>query len=469
MRRRLKVLAFVIIAIALSFSLTGCTSVGAFIKANISGLPFWYYEPSVGVGRGNTGLVGTGKASTERQAELLAYSDIMDKLSVSLGYDLSQEVYRELSVLGTITQFKLSIADRSTSLQDGQVVVHLHAVMDKELIEQATSEESKRRAALTEEIENLVLEGDEFVKSGMEIKAIRNYLKAMSLGIGEDYIDDEYSFDSLYDVIVELLDKISITILSPKPSTANCTVYITRKGTFVSSAVVAADVLASYTAVDARGKTYQDSFVFLTNEDGQFPFISINPTISRIGTVRFSLNLTSDIDALYLAEDQEKVQRLRELVDSKSVEFNYSKTYAMGSIATSVIEHDSLGYVTGNKDISDYLADKMAKDGATAAAFYPELDDEEDVLYEFQHSGRSEEYLLVIRVGFMDTVKSEQGLVAVNVEGLVTLFNCKSSAKLYQSEILYSTAFGETESEALKSAFKTLADIALTLIKAEYV
>jgi len=451
------------------FVLTGCSTFGAIIKSNISGLPVWYYDPEVRTGKGYTGMFGEGHASTERQAELLAYSDIINKLSEASGTVLSQESYRELSVLGTITQFGLTIEDRHTVTQEGQVAVYIHARLDKNLLDQQTTEETKRRTALVEEIEKLVLDGDEYVKSGREFSAIRNYMKAMAKGIGEDYIDEEYSFDPLYEVVVELLDSITMSILNPKPAERTCTVSLTRKGKFVSSAVASAEIDTSYTAVDTRGEEYDDSFVYLTGEDGQFDFTTINETISRTGTIRFSLNLEDELQALSKAPDQEKVQNLRNLVDSKAVSFNYSKAYALGSIATAVIEHDKLGYVTGSTVISDYMAELLAKDGAEVAPFHAELDDELDVVYEFNHSGRTEKCILIIRLGITDTVTSNTGVCAASAEGLASLYISDPETLIYQSDVIYSSAFGETEEEAILNAFKTVADIAYALVKGVYV
>ncbi|MBR2281294.1 MAG: hypothetical protein IJ863_01580 [Spirochaetales bacterium] len=470
MRSRCRRLAVALLSMMLALALlTGCSSFLSIIKSNFSGIPVWYFDPVMNTGKGNTGMVGEGHASTERQAELLAYSDIMDQLSIATGSELGQEAYRELSVLGTISQIGLSIEDRYTMTQEGQVTVLLHAVIEEDLLDLATSDETKRRAALSSEIESLVLEGDGYVKSGRELRAVSNYMKAMAKGIGEDYISSEYSFDELYDVVVELLDSMVMAVVNPRPSSATCTISMTRKGTFVSSAVAGAEVVATYTAVDTSGTEYRDSFVYLTDADGTFPFTSINGSLARSGSIEFSLNLSSELASLSAAPDQEKVRALSSLIASKSVVFSYSKTYTLGSLATAVIEHDILGYVTGSTDISDYIADMMKADGIEAAPFHAELDDELDVLYEFNHSGRSENCLLVIRIGLMDTVASDTGVVAASAEGLVSLYQCSTSKLLYQSNVIYSSAFGETEEDAIRSAFRKLADIAYTLVKAVYV
>ena len=118
---------------------------------------------------------------------------------------------------------------------------------------------------------------------------------------------------------------------------------------------------------------------------------------------------------------------------------------------------------------SDYLTDKLVADGAQAAAFYAELDDEGDVLYEMTHSGRNEDCLLVIRVGLTGQIVSASGVYCASAEGLATLFDTKTGAILYQSEIIKSNAFAEDADQAVAEAFERLTDIAYTLIKAVYV
>ncbi len=404
-----KALAILVLFLSLLL-LAGCTSIGALLKANISGLPFWYYDPQMGIDRNQVGMVGEGSASSQRQAELLAYSDVIDKLSERVGYQLSQEFYRELSVLGTITEFGLSVEDTFTNMQEGRYQVYLHVSIDKDLLEQATSDETKRRESLTSDVTNLVLQGDEYVKAGREIRAVSNYMKAMTLSYDEDYIISEYKFDELYPVVMELLENVYMTISNPRPEYAFCEITISRRGSLASSAVESAEVMATYQAVDTRGKVYDDYFVYVTNEFGQFSFNPINDSIVRTGSVEFELNLSSELKALEAAVGAERVADLRALIESKTVKFNYSKTYNMGPIAVAVIEHDQLGYVTGVKDITDYMTSKLVSDGARAASFYAELDEEEDVLYELTHSDRTETYLLVVRVGQTEHVSSKTGV-----------------------------------------------------------
>lgn len=468
--RKARIVLLILSLLILLVAVTGCSSVAALFKSNFSGLPFWYYEPEYGVGSDNTGFVGEGISSTERQAELLAYTNIIAILSDKLGYELGQEAYRELSVMGTINEFGLQIVDTfSVVASDGYYHYYLHAVLDRTLLDSATSEENKRRSLVSSEIESLVLEGDTFVKAGKELRAVENYIKAMALSYGLEYIDSEYSYEALYPVVVELLQNITVAITSTRPELAICTITISRKGMFVSSAVESAEVKATYSAVDSKGEEYTDSFVYISDSDGRFEFNAINTSILRKGTVTFSLNLSDEIAELEKVAPGESTEKLKELIESKTVRFDYAKTYTNGSIAVSVIEHDSLGYVTGVTEIADYLVSKFKDDGAIASAFYPELDDEEDVIYEFNHSSQSAQFMLVIRVGVVDVIESKTGVYAASAEGLATLFISATEGILYQSDVINASAFEETEEGAVTSAFKTLVDIVYTMVKAEYV
>jgi len=466
-RIRLGIIATVI---ALSLAvLSSCSTVGALFRANISGLPYWYYNPTMGAGRDMTAIVCEGSGTTLRQAELAAYEETITRLSDMLGYRLGQESYRELSVLGTITQYGVTINDRFETTAEGKTTVYLQVLIDSAILDAATSDETRRRSTLSAKVEQLVLAGDEYVKNGMELKAVQNYMKAMAEGFGEDFIDDEYGFGELYPVVMELLSGIDVSIESKHPETAGCTVYVARRGTFVSSAVNSAEIRATYKAVDTRGTIYDDFFVYVTDQEGLFSFNSINNSMVRTGEVVFSLNLGAELEALASKVGEERISDLRALIDSKTVSFDYYKVYQMGSIATAVIEHDIHGYVTGVTDISEYIASSLFSDGSEAMPFYAELDEEEDVLYEFLHSGRTENCLLVVRMGVTDVVQSRNDVCAASAEGIVVLYSRDSEVPLYRSEIINASAFAATEDLAVSEAFKRLADIALSLIKAVYV
>lgn len=463
----------VVIALLVMVTMVGCKSVGAVIKSTFSDLPYWYHNPEMGLSKDETPMLGQGSANTERQAELLAYDDIIGQLSDQVGYQLGREAYRELSVLGTILEFGLKVKNTYTAVEDGRYTVYKQVAINEKLLEQAMTEENKRRQTVSAEVKDIVLEGDEYVKDGKDLKAVSCYLRAMTLAYGQSYVNEDYGFDGLYPYVVEMIQSMRINIEEARMAYATCTVTLKRVGRFASSPIASAELMATYQAVDTRGEVYDDYFVYVTDDDGVVPFQSINDGLVRNGQIRFDLNIMEELDQLQAVvtetEDLTKVANLRALVNSKAAYFNYSKIFSMGSIAVAVIEHDQYGYVTGVSDISNYVTEKLQSDGAFATAFYPELDHEDEVLYEFQHSGRNENCLLVIRVGVIDNKTTDLGFSIANAEGIAFLYRRNSTEPLYSSDVINASAFAETPEEAAQGAFKNLADIAYTLIKAVYV
>lgn len=449
--------------------LTGCSSVQSLIKSGMTGLPFWVYSPNTGVGRGRTAFVGEGRSSSSRQAELLAYSSIVEQLSDYLGVELGQEVYRELSVLGTVQEYGLSIGDAFSRTEDRETVFYVYVVADLELLEAASSDETLRRNETSRHVEELVLQGDSYMKDEMFTKGVSCYMQAMLLAYGQDYIDEEYSYEVLCQDIVDILDSLTVSVPSSDPTQARCTVAVSRKSVLFPAKVKNAGVVAYYSAVDMKGDVYDDSFVYVTGNDGSFVFDCLNFTMARAGSVVFVLDFESELKALEASTDPDASARLRNAVQEKSVVFEYDRAYGLGSIAVAAIEFDSKGYPIGSKSTTDYLCSKFNADSADSSPFYTSSSFEDDVLYDYQHLKGGADCLLVCRFGQVGSTESRLGTYAVGVEGTAALFNVETGNEIYSSSVVYATAFGDSLDAATKAAYEKIADIVYSLLKAVYV
>ena len=466
-KKPIKLLALLLLTLVI---LTGCSSVKALVRSSISGLPFWVYNSSFGVDSSKVAFVGQGKAQTERQAELLAYSDILAQLSSYLGVDLGQEQYRELSVLGSISEFELTVNDTTTAYQDGETVVYIRAVGSANLLKEASSEETIRKNETAQEVEALILQGDEYIKDGEDLKGVSCYLQSMVLSYNQDYIDEEYSYSTIAKEIKNILNAISVTLISQNQDSATCTVQVTRKSVLVSSKVKSAEIKASYEAVDVTGVRYSDVFYYSSDDAGLVNFSPLNFTMVRKGTVKFSLDLDDEFQALSQT-DAATVSEIRSLVNAKTVSFSYDRKYSLGSIAVTILEHDANGYVTGNKETADYVVFCLTEDGAQAQAYYALSDQEEDVLYDYVQTRGSCDCLLVCRFGQTNIIESSNGIF-VTVEGTAVLYRTdlsKGINALYESDIIYASGSGTTEQEAVSKAYLNLADVIHSLLKAVYV
>jgi len=475
-KRHLLIKLLVLISIVFScFSLSGCASIKSLIKANLSGLPYWVFSPTTALAKERVSFVGEGHSSNARQAELLAYSNIVEQIEERIGVSLGQETYRELSVLGTITAYNLSVVDSFSRTIEREVVYYVYAIADAKLLEEASSEETLRKNEIKKNVEELVLEGDEYVKNEMFTKGISCYMKAMALSYGQDYIKDEYSYMTLYEDVMDILKSLTMALVSQNETLATCTVSLTRESVLFPSRVKNASIVASYRAVDMRSIEYDDSFVYSTDSTGSFEFDCLNFSMVRKGSIKFSLDFETELKALEVLESSENAtgeqaaSSLRETIEEKSVTFNYDRRYNLRSIAVAVMEFDSKGYAIGNTSTTDYVCSLFKDNSAVVTPYYATSLSEEDILYDYMQTSNKMSCILICRIGQLATVESSLGEYAVSMEGIASLFSTHDGSQIYTSSIIYATAFGETIQDATKAAYEKFADLTYSLLKAEYV
>ncbi len=471
--------------------LSSCASAKALVQSTITGLPFWLYAPLPSLDKGKISFVGAGEASSVRQAELLSYSNIIEQISNRIGVPLGQEVYRELSVLGTIKAYGLTVEESYYRTLESGIEFYVYVVADEHLLEEASSEETLRKNEISKKIEDLVLEGDEYVKEEVFTKGISCYLQAMVLSYEQDYVKDEYSYYTLLDDVSNLLSSLEISITSANYASATCNVNVTRKTSFFPSKVKNAGILASYKAVDMKGDEYDSSFVYTTGTNGSFSFDCQNFTLVRKGSVLFKFDFETVLQELESKTDKQAVATLREVIEQKEIEFDYNMEHRLGSIAVCVVEFNSKGYVIGNSDTTDYMCKLFEQSSANVLPYYASSSEEEDILYDYTHNIYSQKLsrtqdngtyavqdsqnrglqdcILICRFGQIDFISSQVGGFAVNIEGTASLYDTKTGVLIYSGSVIYATAFGETLEEATNAAYEKISNITYTLLKAQYV
>ncbi len=472
-------------------SLSSCAGAKAFVQSSITGLPFWLYAPLPSLDKDKISFVGLGEASSVRQAELLSYSNIIEQISNRIGVPLGQETYRELSVLGTIKEYGLTVEDSYYRTGDKGVEFYIYVVADEHLLDEASSEETLRKNEIVKKISNLVLEGDEYVKDEVFTKGISCYLQAMILSYEQDYVKDEYSYYTLLDDVLDLLSSLEISITNANYATATCNINVTKKTSFLSSKVKNASILASYKATDMKGDEYDSSFVYTTDSNGGFAFDCQNFTLVRKGFVSFKFDFETILQELDSKTDKQAVSTLREVIEQKEIKFDYNMEHRLGSIAVCVVEFDSKGYVIGNSNITDYMCNLFEQDSANVLPYYTSSSEEEDIFYDYTHNinsqkmsleqsngqsqvlssprQRLQDCILICRFGQISYISSQVGGFAVNIEGTASLYNTKNGSLIYSSSVIYATAFGETLEEATRAAYEKISNITYSLLKAQYV
>jgi len=447
-----------------------CLSSCTLFKSIATGYPMWYYEKNTNSLQ--LRFIGEATAETRRQAELLAYSDVSEKLSSYLGIDIDREAYRELSTSGTIEKFGLSIAEsRISNTSDGGYRVIVLAVADREKADNYRSQQAKDLGATIEKIEELILEGDEYIKAGKDIMGVRNYLMSMALSCNIDgrNLDKEYSFDVILDEVLYVLNSIKIQVKNPDPKNLTCQVSVRRRGAILSTAVEQCPVKSSYVAMDAQNSAYNDSFVFYSDADGIAYFYAINPAVTITGNISFSINLDDEVAAIEKL-DTEAAKKIRSVLDGITDVFEYHKEYSMGRIVVTSITFGNYRDYIDSEEASRRLVFLFEEDGAPAYANPADTDLRDEVLIDRARLTYPEAgILLIVRTGVIETVTSSTGVTVASQEGSASLYRLSDGERLFDSGTVNSVGFGTDAETALADSLNRIETIIYSMIKAFYV
>ncbi len=452
------------------FVLSSCGTAGAVIRSNFEGIPVWYYIPDSQVKSGRSVFIGEGKAPSQRQAKLLAYSNLAENLGNYFGTELSDEYYRELTVFQTIEDVDLAVSDSYSFMEGGLYKVILRATANTELIEKSRSESALQKQKNLEEINGLVGEAVELMKEGLDFLAIEKYMDAMLLSYGNADVDSFYSFDELLKECLLILNSVSLNVSFANPSRASCRLEALVTEGKITSPAVSCPVLASFKALNVNGETYDDSFNYRTSDLGYIDFSPANYSIVRNGTVVFALDYEDRISVLESKVGKETVKELRKAFEEKKVRFDYELVYTDKVVGLVVMDFNSSGEEQNPSFSEKYFRRKFEESGIkTKVVDYNSLMDDLDMLDEYSANQDGNGYLFISRITEIDSFKSETGTFVVSCEGSFSIFDTKDKELLESSGIVFSTGFGKTEEEATEQSFENLADLFFSFVRSVYV
>lgn len=454
------VLSFVLML----FISVSCTTVGFVPSA-----PVWYEMPESRTKRGQVAFTGNGSGDSKRQAELIAYSAMADNISSYIGSEIGQKYYRELTTKGKISDYSLEMSEIVVTSERPYQAWCL-SVADKNVLDGFRTDEARSQIADEQAVRALVHEGDSFMRANRDVDGLKCYIRSMAMSSSLVNLEREYSFESIKNEVFSILDSLSINIVKTDSAEATCTVRVRRKEFLSYSAVVDSPIKASFLAEDVRNEKFYDLFIYKTDNHGDFLFSPLNYTFYRDGSVVFSIDLSQEINLLqYVA--RETYEQLKTVVDSKSVEFTYSRP---------VVDHDfaicSVLYTKGGKPrdslfVSEIISERLKEDTISSEILPAEgeFSDSDFILNSIEKNFPDVEYAVIVLCEAVDDVKSDTEIYAVSVSGEVTLYSMKDRSVVKKSTLLTSNGFGKKYNEAEDSAFAEFAQLAYSIIKANYV
>lgn len=453
-----------LLLVFVAFLLAGCT-----LFKGVEG-PSWYNHPQRFVSEGKVAFVSEGTASTQRQAELIAYSNLQEKIELFIGSDLDKEQYRRLTTINSIEEFGLTIDNTySENDKNGSYTVMLMAVGSKDKLLYKMSEQAKIDAEKADKVMKLVLEGDELIKKNQDLAGISKYLQSMVLSFGLASIDKEFSFSEIENVVEEMLNTIKISLSDIDKDNASCIVSVRKKGLIYSN-VKKGNIKASYLASDSDGEVYSDSFEYLTSENGTFNYEPIDYSLAREGRIVFSFGFDDELKEI------EKINpitadKLRRVIDKNSVAFSYSRKYKKGPIAVCGMRFDEDGDFIEAIVLTDSLKDRFDANYAVCKAYYGSGDMEDEVIITtVSKDYPGIEYLLIYKAAKLDSMDSSAtNVFVVSVEGKAQLYKISNASLVYETEVLYTNGFGNSYEEAEQNAFEEMTQLIYSQVRVVYV
>lgn len=463
----MKKIAFILLVV-LILIVTSCSSVTGLYNSIKTGYPFWYFQPSSMVGTSEVPFVVSAQGETQRQAELLAYEELGKKISLYVGRDLKPENIRELITLDHLDELGLTVLESYSVLEDTLYTVSLLASAKKDVITPLRTQQAIDRENVEAQIISLILEGDEYIKNNEDIKGVENYIKSLVLSYGNTLIDQEYSFDAILSEVLDILNSIEIRVLNPSTSKVTAKISVRRKVTVIASRVSECPIKATYYAVGSNGQSYQDSFTYMTEENGQVNFEVLNSSIEKKGSIIFSIGLDEVLENLKKVSEKD-YYKIKAVIDNRSVKFDYNKAYNMGFLGVSFLQYERGAVFEDGVRITNILSDKFNTDGI-ACLSYPVLEEmtESQLIDAFNKGKGYKHCFLLIKAEVTDDQDSLTGKHYVLVEGQADLFDEKANV-LYSTGQVSASGFGDSYESAKQNAMDRLSEVAYILIKEAYV
>ena len=446
--------------------LCSCSTLSGRIKSAVTGYPLWYYESSVISEDSEKTFTVYAQSESQRQAELLAYDKLEEEISSYLGYGISQEDYRELVTLGTISKYNLKISDTSTVLKNGMYLVFLFAKADYEGLQAFRTRSAVELESKSDQIINLILEGDSCIKNNEDLNGVALYLKSMALSYGLDGLENQYSYESIKKEVIDILQTMKIKMEGYDSSKVTAQLHVQRKESVIASDVVSCKVKAVYLSVDGRGNEYPDSFSYTTDRYGHISFRIFNNAVVKKGSVKFSFDLTEELNALE-SKDSSTAAVIRKIIEASAVSFDYERVYSLGTIGVCVLCYNIDAEPADSSDFTKQLCSMIESDGLACVSIQnAENLSDEQIAERLFSSGAG--CALILRAGAYDYQNSETGICSVSMQGEM-VFRDRNGKNIYSSEIFYSNGFGENFKDAESKAFENLFRTVYTLLKASYV
>ncbi len=302
------------------------------------------------VGRGVD--AGGSRAAAEDEATAALVSEITRYLGVTIRTestavaeasleDFTGRVTRTVEQHGTARIEGLRIEDRFVEVRDGRVEIHLLARYDRDALERERARLTALFEARIEAVEAPMRTAFALEAEGDYVKAAQHYLRAAAAAAESEIDGMKSTMPSSLRRAEDVLSSVRMRPVADDPMTAQ--VYAeTAEGTTPLSGV---PVSITHPVRLAHGRTGIGTTRASTDASGRVTFALPDDTPPGSGYVRMGVSLSSELDAIPVADGGRELTALRTVIRDLRVRFPYDFALDVSdrSIAVVVVERDRAG------------------------------------------------------------------------------------------------------------------------------
>ena len=444
------------------FTLVGCSSLGVWVKSNLEGLPVWVYEPNVG--KNQIAFVGKGTSETEIRARILAHESILDEISHLIGEDITSKHLAELSSRESIEEYNLKVTREFVRTTENEVTIWFLAVADRAVIEKQRSESELFLVKQLANIEKLENQAAAYYRQNNDIAAANHYLEIAAIAASLPVDRGQALFNNAINRFRKIIQKIEITVSLGRPDSPSTTVTLKRGSRRLSPRISASPVVASFSSYNALGEIYKSEQRFVTDENGQFVYRNLSPTLIRKGKIEFTVDLKEKL--LFLKElDIELYNEFITIIEGKRIYFEYERIPLFGSapLLLAIQEYSLQGAMLESTHSANALKKYLQDEEIVTIVVKSNIEDEQQLLEELGKNEISSSYALYGNVGLYQMKESSIGAL-VAVSGELSLVNTKTLEVIGTTGQINASAVEASFEEAEASSFYRFGLIAATLI-----
>lgn len=440
--------------------IVSCSTFSSEMRAQTEGVPTWVYAYKTP--RLRTSFVGIGTDEDIYRAKLKATLNIIEQLEEILGHPISDNQNRELVTLSSINDYGMFVQNKEERMNpDGTYSVYLLMLANTQLLEDDTTDIKAQKIQFEKDIEQDKEAALKAYGQGYDVEAIKQYLDVANRMIiaGEE----ESEIEAIVEDVCTIAKRITFSISKVDKEKGTCMVHLGRKNLFFTSDLQEATVKANLQANSFDNQIRNFEYVFSTNNQGVFSFLSPNDSIVKKGSVKFELYLGQSYEEFCKIAPTSLVDKVKKQIESLFISFEYELKSPL-RVGLSVIETNAFGDASGNLGSALYISTELENEEIIINLIDSTEVEEEQFIHSLTSERLENDWIVIARLT-VDEIKNTENKYYVSSIGYFNIVNAKTLSVVYQSDAIHGVGSASSISEATRASFDNMSMIMSSLLR----